>query len=67
MLPHVKAREPDPHLIAVNDCRAARCAERLAPLEFSSCTRAIARVAPDVSCGETRMPRGSIVSNHPRL
>src|SRR5208283_3818262 len=56
------ARHVHRHFIAVNVCEAARCTERPAVLEFSSCTRAVARIAPVVSCGETCIHRGPIVS-----
>jgi hypothetical protein len=55
------------HFIVVDDRVAARCTQRLAALEFSSCTRAGARIARVVSCGETCIHRGSIVFNQLRL
>ena len=61
------ARPVHEHFIAVDDCEAARCTQRLAALEFSSCTRTVARIAPVVSCGETCIYRGPIVSSSLRL
>ena len=55
------------HFIAVDDGEAARFTERLAALEFSRGTRAVARIAPVVSFDETCIHRGPIVSNFLRL
>jgi len=56
------ARHVHKHFIAVNDCEAERCPERLSALELSSFTRVVARIARIVSCGETCIHQGLIVA-----
>jgi hypothetical protein len=51
------ARYGHEHFLLVDERETARCRERLAALDFSSCTRAVTRIAPRVSCGETRIHR----------